>query len=42
MSHNDSDKAKDEDEHPAVRRHLRSLQRFVTDMLPEHVPQLDH
>ena len=40
-SHAEGDRAEDEDERPAVRCRLRSFWRFVTDMLPDYIPQSD-
>ncbi len=40
-SQHEGDKAEDEDEHPAVRQHLHSFWRFVTDTLLEYIPQPD-
>ena len=36
-SHNDGDEARDEDEHPAVRCHLRGFWCFIMDTLPDYV-----
>ena len=40
-SHNDGDEAEDKDEHPAIRRHLRSFWCFVTDTLSDYVLEPD-
>ncbi len=40
-SQHEVDEAEDKDKHPAVRCRLRSFRRFVTDTLPDYVPQLD-
>ncbi len=40
-SQHDGDEPEDEDERLAVKRHLHSFRRFVTDSLPDYVPQPD-
>ena len=40
-SQHDGEEAEDEDERLAVKHHLCSFRRFVTDTLPDYVPQLD-
>ena len=35
------EKAEDKDKHPAVNRYLCSVRRFVSDRLPDYMPQPD-
>ena len=40
-SQHESDEAEDEDKHPVIRSRLRSFRHFITDTLPDYVPQPD-